>query len=118
MPEISNETYYKNMLNVKFILSPIGDRDDCYRHYEAIGLGVVPISNVNSFYKNIFTSNMIYTDIDNMVNMLNLDFNLNYVEPNKNLICFDYYKNLIYTHIDNIKLKLTFDCYSQITKIC
>jgi hypothetical protein len=95
--------YYKNISEGKFIISPIGDRDDCYRHYEAIGLGTIPISNVSCFYKNIFTTNMVYATIDEMVNMLNKDsINLNYVEPNKDLICFEYYKNIIQSKIKSI----------------
>ena len=50
-PSISAVEYYKAITEANFILSPIGDRDDCYRHYEAIGLGCVPVSNVSSFYK-------------------------------------------------------------------
>ena len=84
----------------KFILSPIGDRDDCYRHYEAIGLGTIPVSNVNSFYKNIFSGNMIYNNIDEMVNMLDTgSTNCVYEEPNKDLICFEYYKDMIYKRL-------------------
>jgi hypothetical protein len=91
---ISSSEYYKQMMDGKFILSPIGDRDDCYRHYEAIGLGNIPVSNVKSFYNNIFLDNMIYTDIDEMVHMLDKgSTNKEYEEPNKDLICFEYYKN-------------------------
>jgi hypothetical protein len=101
---ISTLEYYKQMANGKFILSPIGDRDDCYRHYEAIGIGTVPISNVNHFYKNIFLNNMIYTNINEMVNILDRgSINYIYEEPNKNLICFEYYKNMIYTILKDTK---------------
>lgn len=103
---ISASEYYKQMAPGRFIISPIGDRDDCYRHYEAIGLGVIPISNVNNFYKNIFTTNMIYASIDEMVNMLNKgSVNLKYEEPNKDLICFEYYKNLIYKYVMSVRQK-------------
>jgi len=107
LPSLSTTSaleYYRKMLEGKFILSPIGDREDCYRHYEAIGLGTIPISNVNSFYKNIFTTNMVYADIDEMVNMLNKNsINLIYKELNKDLICFEYYKNIVYTILKDKK---------------
>ena len=104
MHGLSASEYYKNMEDGRFILSPIGDRDDCYRHYEAIGLGTIPISNVNCFYKKIFTTNMIYANIDEMVNMLNNgSVNYNYEEPNKDLICFEYYKNKVYTLLKDTK---------------
>jgi hypothetical protein len=95
--------YYEQISNSKFILSPIGDRDDCYRHYEAIGLGTIPVSNVNVFYKNIFLNNMIYTNIDEMVNMLDKDStNCIYEEPNKDLICLEYYKDMIYAILKDV----------------
>ena len=107
LSQLSPTEYYKQLMTGKFIISPIGDRDDCYRHYEAIGLGTIPISNVNEFYKNIFLNNMIYTNIDEIVNMLNKgSLNCIYKEPNKDLICFDYYKDLINMRIKQIVSKV------------
>jgi len=52
----------------------------------------------------IFTTNMIYANIDEMVNMLNNgSVNYNYEEPNKDLICFEYYKNKVYTLLKDTK---------------
>jgi len=97
---ISNNIFYKEMHNSKFILSPIGDRDDCYRHWEAIGLGTIPITNITDLYKDIFQDNMIY--INNTADMLKLyddQKNLEYKCPNKNLICVDYWKDYIKNNI-------------------
>ena len=106
IPRISYTSFLSKIAQAKFILSPIGDRDDCYRHYEAIGLGTIPISNVNELYKNIFTTNMIYSNINEMANMLNEDnLNLIYKEPNKDLICYEYWKDIVYKKIEDIKLK-------------
>ena len=107
LPVISTipaEEYYKKLAESKFIISPIGDRDDTYRHYEAIGLGAIPISNVHNLYENIFHKNMIYATIDDMVHMLsNNSCNLYYDPPNRDLICFEYYKNIVHNHIANLK---------------
>ena len=107
IPRISSTQFWIEIAQAKFILSPNGDRDDCYRHYEAIGLGTIPISNVNELYKNIFTTNMIYSNINEMANMLNEDnLNLIYKEPNKDLICYEYWKDIVYKKIEDIKSKL------------
>jgi hypothetical protein len=100
--------FYAQMAVSKFILSPIGDRDDCYRHYEAIGLGTIPISNLNkALYSQIFGKNMYYCDIDEMVDILKTNHvNTQYTEPNKDLICFEYYLQDIKLKIDTIKRKL------------
>ena len=96
--------FYKTVQQGKFLISPIGDRDDCYRHYEAIGLGTIPISNVNCFYKNIFKTNMIYADIDEMVKIIE-EGHVNYIyeEPNKDLICFEYYRDIVNKIIEKHK---------------
>jgi hypothetical protein len=99
-PNLLPWDFFKKMSEAKFILSPIGDRDDCFRHYEAIGLGTIPVSNVHPFYKNIFTTNMIYATIDEMVEMIGgknesaLPDSLIYREPNRDLICYQYHKNI------------------------
>ncbi len=33
---------YRNISSAKFLISPPGDRPECYRHWEAIGLGRCP----------------------------------------------------------------------------
>jgi len=104
LPHLPRLDFYKEISKSKFLISPIGDRDDCYRHYEAIGLGTIPISNIGKQYKKIFGNNMHYTDIDDMVNIVNSNiYNFEYKEPNKDLICFDYYKDMVYSLIDKIK---------------
>lgn len=39
--------YYRTMHESRYVLSPDGDRPECYRHYEAIGLGTVPITQLH-----------------------------------------------------------------------
>lgn len=98
-PRLELYDFYKKMAKAKFILSPIGDRDDCYRHWEAIGLGTIPISNVNDLHKKLFKKNMIYESNPNkMLEMYNMQKNLEYKCPNKDLICVDYWKNYIKKH--------------------
>ena len=47
---ISPEEYFRKMSKSMYILSPNGDRPECYRHYEAIGLGTVPITELDPFF--------------------------------------------------------------------
>ena len=39
--------YFLKMANDKNVVSPNGDRPDCYCHYNAIGLGAVPITQLD-----------------------------------------------------------------------
>jgi hypothetical protein len=40
---VSSSVLYDNMAKHQFVISPIGDRSECYRHYEALGLGAIPV---------------------------------------------------------------------------
>lgn len=96
--------FYDNIRKSKFMISPIGDRDDCYRNYECIGLQTIPISNVNDFHRPIFMDNMYYCNIDTMVETINTNnVNYEYKPPNQDLICVEYYKDLIYKRIEELR---------------
>jgi hypothetical protein len=100
LPYMNIETFYNVMNNSKFILSPIGDRNDTYRHWEAIGFGTIPISNVGELYKKIFKDNMMYVDNTyDMLIMYNSNIDLPYKMPNKNIICLEYWKDYIKNNI-------------------
>jgi len=106
LTRIKSSDMYNKIASSKFLISPIGDRDDCYRHYEAIGLGTIPISNVEKHYTTIFNDNMYYCDIDKMVNILNTNsIDYKYHDVNKDLICLDYYKDIIFNKIKFLKEK-------------
>ena len=88
--------FYEEIARADFLISPIGDRHDCFRHYEAIGLGTVPISNVGKYYKPIFTDSMIYVSDVKLEGLANGEaLNEEYKEPNKDLICLEYHKKKV-----------------------
>ena len=42
-PRQARPSYLKELARSEYVLSPDGDRPDCYRHYEALILGAIPI---------------------------------------------------------------------------
>jgi len=91
-PKCECADYYENIRKSQYLISPIGDRDDCYRHYEAIGLGSNPLSNVGDLYRPIFGDSMIYCGIDEMLKALETQaVSGDNGAPNRDLICLDYY---------------------------
>ena len=101
---MKSEEFYKKMGEAEFLLSPIGDRDDCYRHYECIGLGTIPISNIGETYKPIFNENMYYCDIDKMVTILDTGvIDCSYSMPNRDLICYDYHRDMVFNRITELR---------------
>jgi hypothetical protein len=102
----SEDVFYNNILKSKFMISPIGDRDDCYRHYECIGLKTIPISNIGDYYKEIFHDNMYYCDITTMIKSIETGIvEYEYKEPNQDLITYDYYKDIVYKRIEYLRNK-------------
>jgi len=104
--KIEPEDFYKKMGESQFLLSPIGDRDDCYRHYECIGLGTIPISNVGEIYKTIFGESMYYCDIDKMVTIMDTNIiDCSYSMPNRDLISYEYHRDIVLRRIAEIRDK-------------
>jgi len=91
-PMLPYKEFCENLQKTEFVISTVGDRDDCYRHYEAIGLGAIPISNVNSHYKALFGNNMHYSGSVEINEVATRNaVSVEYHEPNKELIFISYY---------------------------
>ena len=88
---MSPPEYYAHMARARFLLSPRGDRYDTYRHWEAIGLGALPIANVDRrLYESLFEDDMVYAeDADFMLRVFNNETHLDatYHRPNPDRIC-------------------------------
>ena len=55
--------FYERIAQSRFLISPRGDRPDTYRHWEAIGLGAIPIANINrTLYGSLFGDDMVYME--------------------------------------------------------
>jgi len=89
--------FYEQLQQCKYVISPAGDRDDCYRHYEAIGLGCIPISNVGRQYVELFGDNMCYAesvrDMDKLLDNKGAQSQLEMAwhEPCRDLVLVDYW---------------------------
>jgi hypothetical protein len=68
-PKQNLTDYYNDLAQHQFIMSPNGDRPDCYRHYEAIGLGAIPLTQLDSaLYSHLQDGPVVY----NLTNYWNL----------------------------------------------
>ena len=100
---INYNEYLTNILDSEFVISTSGDRDDCYRHYECIGLNSIPISNISDGYKDIFEENMIYSNAEEMINMINTKkVYYEYKPPNRDILTIDFWLNKINNKIKKI----------------
>ena len=88
--------YLTNISNAEFVISTSGDRDDCYRHYECIGLNAIPVSNIADGYKGIFEENMVYSHAEEMLNSVNTQMvNYEYKKPNRDVLTVSHWVNKI-----------------------
>jgi hypothetical protein len=49
-PRLNLTDYYDALARHRYVQSPNGDRPECYRHYEAIGLGTIPLTQLHPLY--------------------------------------------------------------------
>ena len=97
--------YLTRILNSEFVISTSGDRDDSYRHYECIGLNAIPVSNIDGGYKDIFGDNMVYTNAEEMINMIDKNIvNSNYKKPNRDILTISYWVCKINKKINLLKI--------------
>ena len=55
--------FFLEMAKSKYVLSPNGDRPECFRHYEAIGLGSVPITELDPIlYRHLDNGSVIFNN--------------------------------------------------------
>ena len=100
---LSYTDFLTNILNSEFVISTSGDRDDCHRHYECIGLNSIPVSNINGGYKDIFKENMLYSNAEEMIDMVNSSVvNYEYKIPDRNILTIAYWELKIKQKINSL----------------
>ena len=92
-----------------------GDRPDCHRHLEAIGLGVRPICNCPEHFKALYGDTMLFADIHGMnryiedPNLLKGThiFSHNITTMDQNLLSIGYWYQKIQQEIAQIEMENT-----------
>eukprot|EP00548_Thalassiothrix_antarctica_P016466 CAMPEP_0194187770 /NCGR_PEP_ID=MMETSP0154-20130528/52314_1 /TAXON_ID=1049557 /ORGANISM="Thalassiothrix antarctica, Strain L6-D1" /LENGTH=298 /DNA_ID=CAMNT_0038907721 /DNA_START=112 /DNA_END=1005 /DNA_ORIENTATION=- len=64
-PKLGYEEYLEELARSSYVISPGGDHPDCHRHYEALGLGAIPITNLDPYlYSHLKEGPVIYNNIN------------------------------------------------------
>lgn len=98
--------FYKILAASRFIFSPVGDRPDCYRHWEAIGLGTIPICNCPAIFNTLFHDSMLYVadgDYKLMLGMSSKWATSVYHNPDRRLILTQHWRK----HFEHLKIQIT-----------
>lgn len=92
-PKLDYVPYLRAISKSSYVISPDGDHPDCHRHYEAIGLGAIPITQMDSFlYSHLEESHVIYNNSNwNLTSMVNSELILPAPKVNQNMIFEEYW---------------------------
>lgn len=105
-PKLNYGEFLNNISTSEFVISTTGDREDCYRHYECIGLNAIPVSNISKKYVDIFEDSMIYSTPEEMVDMVtNKIVNHHYKAPNRDILTTAYWVEKINEKISSLTRK-------------
>ena len=94
--KLTIEKYMDTLHRSKFTVSTSGDREECYRHYESILMGCIPVSNIRKpLYEHIFGDNMVFMSDDELVACVKNDCKLTYRKPNRDIVLLHYWKDKV-----------------------
>jgi hypothetical protein len=60
--KVNPPEYFQSLHNGTYVLSPDGDRPECHRHYEAIGMGTMPITGLDPYLHRHLLGNVIFKE--------------------------------------------------------
>mmetsp|Transcript_26690 Transcript_26690/g.54775 ORF Transcript_26690/g.54775 Transcript_26690/m.54775 type:complete len:156 (+) Transcript_26690:763-1230(+) len=95
-PVMEYSDYLGEIAKSEYVISPDGDHPDCHRHYEAIGLGAVPITQLDPFlYSHLAEGGTIFANKN--WNVSHLESSLPNPAPfvNRNMIFEEYWMEYV-----------------------
>ena len=105
--KVDPPVFYKMLAESYFVFSPVGDRPDCYRHWESIGLGALPICNCPHAYIPLFRDNMLFvahSDFSLLAQLSDTWALSTYHVPNRRLVLVAHWRQ----HFEDTRRKLGF----------
>lgn len=93
--KVPKDEYMRRLHKSQYVISPDGDRPECYRHYEAIALGTVPITQMDrGYYRHFDPAPVVYGT--RMYNVTKLEETLpKFPAVNRRLIFAEYWMEYV-----------------------
>jgi hypothetical protein len=106
--ELDEDDFYAELSKASYVFSPGGDRNDTFRHSEAIGLNTIPVSDIpQDFYEHIFGQSMIFLPPETLVKLLKGRTNISQYAgssaPTRALVRFDYWQERVLKAVEHAK---------------
>ena len=90
--KVSQSDFFDGLARSRFVLSPNGMKPECYRHYEAIGLGTIPVTELNPNFSWHLKGSIIYNNTNWEMNYLEETLpKYDYLTVNRNMIFEEYW---------------------------
>ncbi len=108
-PRLNYTEYYDEIARHRFIFSPDGDRPECYRTYEAIGLGTVPITELpRDLHRHLQPAPVVYETHDWNLSETQVVARLGvgrFPNVNRMLVLEEYWLDYVQREIDGRQLR-------------
>jgi hypothetical protein len=96
-PKLQYTQYLLEIAKSSYVISPNGDHPDCHRHYESLGLGAIPITQLDPYlYSHLMEGPVIYNNTN--WNLTELEESLPIPAPdvvNRNMIFEEYWMEYV-----------------------
>jgi len=100
-PKLGYEEYLEELARSSYVISPDGLHPDCHRTYEALGLGAIPITNLDPYlYSHLKEGPVIYNNINWNITELISILPKPVPKVNRNIIFEEYWMEYIERVVD------------------
>ena len=83
--------YFRSIATAKFLFSPDGDRPETYRHYEAIGLGTIPVTQMDPHHYRHLQGSAVFANRNWNTSDWNSTLRPPHLTPNRNMVFEEYW---------------------------
>lgn len=95
-PKLPYADYLKEIAKASYVISPDGDHPDCHRHYESLGLGSVPITQLDPYlYSHLKEGPVIYNNTNWNLTELEKSLPIPALNVNRNMVFEEYWMEYI-----------------------
>jgi hypothetical protein len=95
-PNLPYAEYLRELAISQYVISPDGDHPDCHRHYEAIGMGAIPITELDPIlYSHLAEGPVIYNNYKWNISDLEAFLPNQMTKVNRNMVFEEYWMEYV-----------------------
>ena len=95
-PQVEYTVFLKELAASHYVFSPNGDHGDCHRHYEAIGMGAVPVTHLDKYlYSHLREGNTVYNTTEFNMTRLAQQLEIPAEPGNRNMVFEEFWMEYV-----------------------